>query len=208
MNELTPEQIEKNWETFCSFFDKLGERSVPAKKLLDAIGETFALAPASGRLEYHNAFCGGLVEHSIRVLKNALKLKKAFNYDISDESLIIGCLFHDLGKTCHVNDDGTLIDYYVKNESEWHREKLGKIYNHNDKIPYFATPDRAIWLCMKFGLVLSYEEYCAIRCADGQFTPENEPYKGREPLLATIVHAADYIATRFEKSQYELSKIT
>jgi hypothetical protein len=92
-----------------------------------------------------------------------------------------------------------LIDYYVPNDSEWHKEKLGKMYNHNDTIPYMATCDRSIWLCMKFGLVLTYEEYLCLRCADGQYTSENEVYKGKEPLIATIVHHADYLACRDEK---------
>lgn len=208
MTDLTPEEIEKNWTTFCGFFDKLGERTEPAKKLLEAIGQTFATAPASGKTYYHNAFVGGLVLHSLSVFRNALKLRKTFNWDLSDESLIISCLFHDLGKTCHINDDGTTIDYYVPQTSDWHRDRGELFKNNYDNIPHFATPDRALWLCMKFGLKLSYEEYCAIRCADGQFTDENKPYKGKEPLLATCVHLSDYIATRSERAQYELSKTT
>ena len=70
--ELSPEEIEKNWEQFCGFFDKLGDRAEPAKKLLEAIGTTFSTAPASGKTYYHNAFVGGLVLHSLSVFKNAL----------------------------------------------------------------------------------------------------------------------------------------
>lgn len=199
IKELTAEQIEKNWDTYCSFFEKLGDRAEPAKKLLEAIGETLATAPASSRISYHNCFVGGLADHSIRVLKNALKLKKTFGYDLPDEGLIIGCLFHDLGKTCHVNDDGTLIPYYLPNESEWHKEKLGQLYIINPDIPYMTVPDRGIWLCSKFDLRLSYDEHLAILLNDGQYISDNEPYKGKEPLLSTVVHLADYISTREEK---------
>jgi len=199
MSELTPEQIEKNWNMYCSFLDKLGDRSEVAKKLVETISEVLATAPASSRKHYHMCCVGGLCDHSLRVLRNALKLKKTFNYDVPDESLIIGCLFHDLGKTCHVNDDGTLIPYYLPNESEWHKEKLGELYKINDKIPFLASPDRTLWLCQKFGLVLSHSEYCSLRCADGQYTDENKPYKTKEPLLATIVHTADYLSMLQEK---------
>lgn len=206
MRELTPEQIEKNWNQYCGFFEQLGERTEAAKKLLEAVGESLASAPASSRNYYHNSFIGGLVEHSLRVLKNALKLKKTFAYDVSNESLIIACLFHDLGKACFIDGSGNRHDYYLPNESEWHKDKCGEMFVTNEKIPYMLVPHRSLFLCQKFGLTLTYDEFMAILLNDGQFVDENKAYRGcKEPLLATIVHTADYLATREEKELYNSS---
>jgi len=193
--ELTPEQIAENFEKFRSFMEKLGDRSEPALALVDHLGERLAMCPASSRKEYHAAFPGGLVDHSLRLLSNALKLCKTFNWEVPKDSLIIGCLLHDLGK---VGDHEK--DYYVPQDSDWHREKLGEMYKHNKEILYMTVPDRGVWLCQQFGLRLTQDEWLAIKLNDGQYAEENAPYKMKEPLLADIVHLADYISCKQEKN--------
>ena len=146
-SELTPEEIQHNFDKFQTLLSKLGDRAEPAQALVDALGERLALAPASSRKSYHNAFPGGLVDHSLRVFKNAFKLCKAFAFDVPQDSLIIGCLFHDLGK---VGDEEN--DYYVSQDSDWHRDKLGELYKRNEDLQYMTVPDRGVWLCQNFGL--------------------------------------------------------
>jgi len=193
--ELTPEQIAENFDKFRSFMEKLGDRSAPALALVDHLGERLAMCPASSRKEYHAAFPGGLVDHSLRLLSNALKLCKTFNWEVPKDSLIIGCLLHDLGK---VGDHKR--DYYLPQDSDWHREKLGEMYKHNREILYMTVPDRGVWLCQHFGLKLTQDEWLAIKLNDGQYAEENAPYKMKEPLLADIVHLADYISCKQEKN--------
>lgn len=193
--ELTPEQIAENFDKFRSFMEKLGDRSAPALALVDHLGERLAMCPASSRKEYHAAFPGGLVDHSLRLLSNALKLCKTFNWEVPKDSLIIGCLLHDLGK---VGDHER--DYYLPQDSDWHREKLGEMYKHNKEILYMTVPDRGVWLCQHFGLKLTQDEWLAIKLNDGQYADENAPYKMKEPLLADIVHLADYISCKQEKN--------
>jgi hypothetical protein len=135
--ELTAEQITENFEKYRGFMEKLGDRAEPALALVDHLGERLVLCPASSRKDYHHAIPGGLVDHSLRVLSNALKLVKAFGWDLPKDSLIIGCLLHDLGK---VGDHEK--DYYVPQDSDWHREKIGEMYKHNKDIQYMTVPDR------------------------------------------------------------------
>jgi hypothetical protein len=73
---LTPEEIAANFDKFRSLCEKLGDRSETALKMVDSLGEQLALCPASSRKDYHNCMVGGLVEHSLRVLSNAMKLVK------------------------------------------------------------------------------------------------------------------------------------
>lgn len=125
---LTAEQIESNFNKFRALCEKLGDRSEAALKMVDDIGERLAVCPASAKKEFHNAFPGGLVDHSLRVLQNAMILTKAFGWKVPKESLIIGCLFHDLGKLGDHKDD-----YYVAAEP-WRAEKLGEMYSYNREI--------------------------------------------------------------------------
>lgn len=198
--EISPEEILENFNKFRSYCEKLGDRSESILSMIDSMGESIVLCPASGRLEYHNAFPGGLIEHSLRVLNNAAKLTKEHGWTgkFSKESLIISALFHDLGKVGMPSENGW-IPYYIPQESEWHREKLGEIYKHNDKLPYMTVPQRSMFIMQYFGVKLSYDEYLAILLNDGWILQENKPYCLKEPPLAHVIMTADYISTFQEK---------
>jgi len=191
---LTPEEIESNWKRMRSLLEKCGDRSVASLRMVDALGERLALCPASAKRDFHNAFPGGLVDHSLRVLGNAMRLTGAFGWKIPKNSLIISSLFHDLGK---VGDHEH--DYYVPQTDQWRVDKLGEEYTYNKEIQFMTVPDRGIFLCQHFGLLLTQDEMLAIRLNDGQYADENAPYKLKEPMLADVVHMADLISTKQEK---------
>lgn len=173
---------------------KCGDRAPAALEMVDVLGERLALCPASAKRDFHNAFPGGLVDHSLRVLGNAMRLASAFGWKLPKDSLIIGCLFHDLGKVGdHLND------YYIPQTDQWRVDKLGEEYTYNKECQYMTVPDRGIFLCQHFGLKLTADELLAIRLNDGQYAPENAPYKLKEPMLADVVHMADLISTKQEK---------
>lgn len=195
---FSPEEIESNWKRYRSLLEKnTGDRSEAIRGMLDALEERLAICPASGRKDYHRATPGGLVEHSLRVLRNAMTLSKAFGWDIPKDSLVIAACFHDLGK---LGDDRD--DYYIPQDSDWHRDKLGEIYKHNKEIRYMTVPQRGVWLCQHFGVRLSHDEYMAILLNDGWVLQENKPYCLKEPLLAHVIMTADYIATAQEKNMF------
>jgi len=196
---LTPEDITSNFDKFRSLCEKLGDRSEAALAMVDTLGEQLALCPASSRKEFHAAYPGGLVEHSLRVLSNAMKLTKAYGWQVSKESLIISCLFHDIGKVGLANDDGTVTDYYVPQDSDWHREKLGEFYKHNKEMQYMSTPQRSVHMCQAFGLKLKMDEYLSILLNDGFVLDENKPYCLKTSPLVFATMTADYISTMQEK---------
>lgn len=193
---LTPEKIEKNYNTFVLLCGRLGERAPFVTKMLEHLGDRLVLAPASSREQYHAAYPGGLVEHSLHVFQNARKLKDAYGFDdISIESIIIGCLFHDLGKVGDLNDS-----LYIDQDEKWRREKNGENYKINKAIQWMPTSERGLWLMQSFGIVLSQDEWIAIRCNDGMYVEENKPYSMKEPPLALLVHHADRISCEQEKA--------
>jgi hypothetical protein len=199
---IAPEQILANFERLKELCGpkNLEARSEPTIKMIDALGDRLAMCPGSGRVEYHNAFPGGLVEHSLRVLDLSLQwwatFKRACNSQLRRDSIVIAALFHDLGK---VGDHEQ--DYYVAQTNQWRADKLGEVYEYNRNLTYMSVPQRGLWLMQHFGVVLTQDEYLAILLNDGQYPIENKPYGMKEPDLAVLVHQSDLIATRFEKER-------
>lgn len=194
---LTPEQIEENFLQYRSLCEKLGDRAEAAVGMVDALGARLATCPASGKVQFHNAFPGGLVEHSLRVLKNAMRLTKGFGWQLPKDSLIIGTLFHDLGK---VGDHEQ--DYYIPQTDGWKKEKYGEVYTYNSELPYMTVPLRGLFLCQHFGVKLTHDEMLAIYLNDGFVLEENKQFCLKEPLLAHVVMTADYQATMMEKGVF------
>ena len=69
MKELTPEQIQENWQKLRDLITNTfeGERLEKLDKMYDYFEDRMMLAPASGKEHYHNAHIGGYVEHVLNV---------------------------------------------------------------------------------------------------------------------------------------------
>lgn len=191
---ITEEQIKKNWDNFRLLCTKMGDRSEAITKMLDFFEERAALCPASSRTEFHAAFPGGLVDHSLRVLSLANKLMKTYEVEISRESLMFSALFHDWGKIGSLTEE-----YYIPQDSDWHREKLGEMYKINKNMQYMPNNHRSLWLMQHFGVKMSEDEFLAILLNDGPIDEGNRKYSMQEPLLAVIIHQADRMACQLEK---------
>jgi hypothetical protein len=200
---LSPEQILKNYNEFTGYINKMSDQDERREKILvmlNQLEEILPYCPASSKKEYHNAFEGGLVQHCLNVFKNSLKLKVAYSFsNISYESLLIACFFHDFGKVVSIDQSGNLIPHYVHEQSQWHREKLGKLYTENPDEKFMCTRHRTLFLLQHFGIKLSYDEYTAIMLNDGFVVDENKSYCMKACPLAFIVMTADYYSSMKEK---------
>lgn len=195
---LTPEEIEQNWKKFCSLCEKTGDRAPALAKMLEELDERLCLCPASSRKEYHGAFPGGLVDHSLRVLNNLVRLNNAFDWKLSKQSMIVAALFHDIGKA-GLPGKGDQNNFYVPQTDSWRAEKLGEEYKYNDDIAYMTTPDRSIFMMQHYGVQLTVDEYLSIKCNDGFVLQENKPYCIKVSPLVYGVMTADYVSTMEEK---------
>ncbi len=185
---LTQEQITKNAETVVKLIEKyvVSDRKDKLLKMLEKIGTQFYTAPAA--TSYHSAFNGGLVYHTLAVVKNMLEICQIWYQDVSKESVVICSLFHDIGKCVTVKGE----DIYVPNESQWHREKLGKMYEKNPIIRDGLThAQRSIRLLSYFEINLTDEEYLAILSHDGIYVEENVVFKNKMNKLALMLHWSD-----------------
>lgn len=195
---LSAEEIEANFSKFKTYALQTGDhRQEQLTKFLDHFEERLALCPGSSNTHFHNCFPGGLVEHSLRVLRNCNRLAQAFKdeFEISRESMIFACLFHDIGKVGDVTEPR-----YVTQTNEWHA-KQGKMYEFNKKMSFLTTPPMGIFILQHFGVPMNFEEFQSILLNDGQYDDANRPYALKEHPLALLVHQADCLATVMEKRQ-------
>jgi hypothetical protein len=133
--ELVLQKVQENWGTLKGLVNRIEnpEAREGAIHLCDDLHDRFAVAPASTRTDYVGCFVGGLVWHSLNVLRvmKALRTSLDIEKTVSADSMIILGLFHDIGKLGNEKED-----YYLPQSSDWHREKLGMHYEVNEGIKF------------------------------------------------------------------------
>lgn len=165
----------------------------------------FFIAPSSAR--FHGNYAGGLCEHSINVY-NCLKMlvenyKSQFpEFEISEETMAIISLFHDLCKT----------NFYkktfrnVKNEETGQWEKK-EVYQIEDRLG-MGHGEGSLYIIQSF-MKLNRDEALAIRWHMGEFdnAVKGGDYsintaKEQSPIV-TLLHLADIWASSFLEKTIE-----
>lgn len=162
------------------------------KELMDFL-ETSDYYKAPASTKYHGAYEKGLIEHSYKVyeiLKNKIEFHKM---DVSEETLIITTLLHDI---CKVNF--YKIDYRNAKNARGEWEKV-PYYTIEDTIPY-GHGEKSVMMITDY-IKLTEEEKFAIRWHMG-FSEPREQYGTlgqafKKYPLALLLHEADMEATYF-----------
>jgi hypothetical protein len=156
----------------------------------------FFTAPASTR--FHNNFEGGLLEHSMNVYNNFIKLLELKNIELDEDSIIITALCHDL---CKCN-------YYIKEERN--RKVNGKWEQYetwtNNRNPSILLPhsSRSIRILRGF-ISLKFIEELIIFYHMGPFGGEDYEYRNlmqtaNEKYPATLLfYTADLISSYLDE---------
>jgi hypothetical protein len=184
---MNQEQIViKNFELFKSQTAKIGSKAGKLLEFLDSNAERIMLAPASTKREYTCCHPGGLVEHSLRVLQNIAKLRQVYNLtdSVSVPSAILAALYHDIGKVGTENKD-----YYIDNNSDWHRDKLGIYYNVADRFQHVPVSQLSLYTLSKNNVEIDIDEWYAISAIGYKVQKEELPTQG-EPWLSVILNQA------------------
>ena len=212
MKELTPQQIEQNWNKLRNIIQDTfeGERLDNLNKMYDHFEDRMCMAPASGKEHFHYAHVGGYVEHVLHIIDYSQQLRSVWEkngatINFTDEELIFAAMHHDLGKVGDLEHD-----YYVPNESEWHRKNQGAIYTHNKELQHMTVTDRAIFLLGHFKVPMSEYEYIGLRLTDGMYEEANKAYyvayqpeRQLRSNIAYILHQADMMASRIEYDMWK-----
>jgi len=176
----------------------------------------FFTAPASSK--NHGNYEHGLLEHSIDVYDNLIKIITLFDIDCKPDSAILVSLLHDLCKT----------NFYVKDK----RNKKRKDDDGNDILngygkpiwfeePYFSIEDqiplghgeKSAILALQF-IKLNMDEIMAIRWHMGGWDDLSKSYSGglslnsamdKYPLIAAL-HMADVASVNFKKKVFPIGQ--
>ena len=148
---------------------------------------SYLTSPASTR--FHLCIEGGLLEHSVNVAENLLKIKAVIAPEISDESCVIVALLHDLGKTGMPDRP-----QYIKNEPTEKQKAYGypanPPYRFNNELTYLSVPLRSLYLILR-RFPLTEEEVQAIAYHDGQYVEDNRSVATHEEKLTLLLQYAD-----------------
>ena len=209
---LQANQIEENWKSLIQLIEDNfeGERKEKLLEMYTHFKDRMMFAPASSKEHFHNAFPGGYVEHVLNITRAVKSVYQTWkdhgaHINFTEEEMIFATLHHDLGK---VGDDE--MDYYIPNESEWHRKNQGKIYTPNPKLQYMNVSDRSLWLLQKFDINLNQTEYIGLKLADGLYEEGNKQYFisftpdfELQTNLPHIIHQADMLASKTERDNWK-----
>ena len=207
---ISKEMISKNKERFIEIVRSINRKNADIEGFIDKLNKSdFFYAPASTK--YHNAYEGGLCEHSLEVYDNlkmiSHSLVKGNGDDMYDTDTIkIVGLFHDIYKM-------NFYEEYIRNEKvysengkkydemgkyDWKSVKAYKIREVDDRFIYGSNEQNADFIVSYF-FPLSVEEHAAIlnssggqnyNCSNLDVTPIYSKYP-----LVVLLHTADLLAT-------------
>lgn len=192
MAEITKRKPEDMWKEYSELL--LSTKRPGIKQLLTWLENSdFRVAPASTR--YHNAFEGGLLEHSLNVYYELIRQQDLIRLlNIPNDTLIITALLHDI---CKVN-------YYkvdmrnVKKNGTWVQEPY---YTVDDLYP-IGHAEKSIIIAQEF-IKLNDVEVAMIRNHMGGFVDNS--YFSSSALFnkypeSLLLHMADMRATYIVES--------
>jgi hypothetical protein len=214
---LEAEKIKLNWDIYRDRVNALFDsRSEQLNRMYDEFEDRMMMMPASSIAHYHNAFAGGYVDHVLRVMDCAEKLYESWQdmgADMSGytaEEMLFAAMHHDLGKVGFPGDGN---EVYQVETSDWHRKNMGRMYKHNENIPFTMVPDLSIFLLHKYNVPMSWTEFQAIKIHDGMYDDANKPYfvaRSAQAKLKTnlpvLLHHADHMAAQIEFERWRNAK--
>lgn len=149
-------------EEFIQIYNENIKRDGADKLLLWLESTDFFTCPASTK--FHNNFEGGLVDHSVKVFHRLKKIVSDEKFNISDESVAVIALLHDV---CKANI--YKIDYRnVKRDGEWVKEPY---FTVDDALPY-GHGEKSVYIVSSF-MKLTREEAMAINWHMGPYDARN-----------------------------------
>lgn len=180
--------IQKNKDQFLAIVRENIHRAGIDKLLAFLDRSDFYTAPASTK--YHLAEEGGLCQHSLNVYSELCRLRMTYQSytSLSDESLAIISLFHDLCKVNFYKQDTR----NVKVDGQW---TTVLYYTVEEKFPFGGHGSKSVFLLMSY-ISLTPDEARAINCHMGLSEHERSIGSAYERSPAAwLLHVADEAAT-------------
>ena len=190
------ENIKNSYDKYISLLRKFfpePDSQAGIDKLEEEMGERLALCPRDLTPD-KGGTPGGLIAFALNTAKHA----KAFDAKVNPRSLARIALIHELGR---LGDPAEGMDLYIPEESDWHREKLGRHYKYNDKCPKMSVAHRTLFYVSNYRLDVTKEEWVALATSAGFQYDENRFYANETLPLAQALHTARTFALSDLKDQ-------
>ncbi len=183
---LTIQQLEHNKTKFIETNKKY---NIMTKELLDFLGDNLYTSPASTRLTMVGCYPGGLLNHTIKACKYAIKVNDVLPEFLKQPipTIVKVTFLSQIGKAfmfCMTEND------YLK--------KQGVMYDFCDDIVRLRVGERSAYYATKYGVQLSEEEYQAILNLDKD--DEDKMAKYFSSPLASIIKWGFELAIMEEKN--------
>ena len=193
----------KNFELYVAYIEKFIERKGVDKFIKWLKTTDMAVAPASTK--YHLSEEGGLIKHSINVMRRLIKLVQMEYGDIdkspyTKETIAFVALFHDISKVNFYEK----FERSVKVKGTWEQTFGYKV--RDNKVSVGFSGENSLYILNKF-FDMSIEEASAIRWAEGA-SSSNDPAtiatmydiygKSR---LSVLLHVADLLAISIDENR-------
>lgn len=193
----------KNFELYIAYIEKFISRDGVEKFIKWLRTTDIATAPASTK--YHLSEDGGLIKHSINVMRRLIKLVQMEYGDIdkspyTKETIAFVALFHDISKVNFYEK----FEKSVKIKGTWEQTFGYKV--RDNKVSVGFSGENSLYILNKF-FDMSIEEASAIRWAEGA-SSSNDPAtiatmydiygKSR---LSVLLHVADLLAISIDENR-------
>lgn len=172
------------WEIYNTHIERDG-----SERLLEWLMTTdIETAPASTR--FHEAYSGGLMDHSVRVWDELVRLLKAYpEVKVTAETAAICALLHDV---CKLNCYKTEMRNKKDENGRWIQVPF---YTFDEDFAFGGHGSKSVYLVQKH-MPLTCEEAVAINCHMGSSQGDHSVFDAfREYPLAFLLHAADMGST-------------
>ena len=193
----------KNFELYIAYIEKFISRDGVEKFISWLKTTDISVAPASTK--YHLSEEGGLIKHSINVMRRLIKLVQMEYGDIdkspyTKETIAFVALFHDISKVNFYEK----FEKSVKVKGTWEQTFGYKV--RDNKVSVGFSGENSLYILNKF-FDMSIEEASAIRWAEG-VSSSNDPTtiatmydiygKSR---LSVLLHVADLLAISIDENR-------
>ena len=191
------ENIKNRTEELLLSTGRLGMDGLLAE--MDGMG--FYTAPCS--TQYHLAYPGGLLEHSLNVYELMDRLSSILYPEVDKSSVIICALLHDLGKAGQFGKPNYVVNMLKgrgKNAEPY--QSPTKPYIGNPELMYIDHEVRSIQIAGRY-IKLTEDENWAILMHNGMYGNFKYQIQGKETPLYLLLHMADMWASRVVEKESE-----
>ena len=194
---LTEKQIEDNKVEFLNLIQQITRENSNIEGLIKKLNSSdFFTAPAS--TTYHSAYPGGLCDHSLNVYRNLKLLNEIKNLNLSNDSIIITALLHDISKMNFYE----IAERNVKDENgQWTKVPFIKTRDAKDRFIYAGHGANSEYIAGRF-IPLTLAESVAIinhmggkDIYNGATSDANISEIFNRYPLALYLHLADMMST-------------